>query len=108
MPHEHDKTSTITAALPAAGLVVNTVCDGATNSMRLRAYITDTLAPAFKASDTVILDNLNAYKVKSVREAIGAVAARLTFSASTTSPEAQLSYSNAAKRLISMRMPDAS
>lgn len=108
MPHEHDRTDNITAALPATGLIVNTVCDGATNSMRFRAYTTDTLAPVLKAGNTVILDNLNAYKVKSVREAIRAVAARLTFSASTAGPEAQLSLSNAAKRLISTRVPDAS
>lgn len=63
VPHGHDKTTTITAALRVTGLIAKTVFDGATNGMRFRAYVTDTLAPVLKAGDTVILDNLKAHKV---------------------------------------------
>ncbi|CAA2145155.1 hypothetical protein MBLL_04277 [Methylobacterium bullatum] len=43
LPHGHYKTTTITAALRATGLIARTVFDGATNGMRFRAYVTDTL-----------------------------------------------------------------
>lgn len=79
MPHGHYKTTTITAALRATGLIARTAFDGATNGMRFRAYVTDTLAPVLKPGDTVILDNLNAHKVFGVREAIEAVGARVLY-----------------------------
>ncbi|WP_156467839.1 MULTISPECIES: IS630 family transposase [unclassified Methylobacterium] len=79
VPHGHYKTTTITAALRATGLIARTVFDGATNGMRFRAYVTDTLAPVLKPGDTVILDNLNAHKVAGVREAIEAVGARVLY-----------------------------
>lgn len=79
VPHGHYKTTTITAALRATGLFARTVFDGATNGVRFRAYVTDTLAPVLKPGDTVILDNLNAHKVAGVREAIEAVGARVLY-----------------------------
>ena len=79
VPHGHYKTTTITAALRATGLIARTVFDGATNGMRFRAYVTDTLAPVLKPGDTVILDNLNAHKVAGVREAIEAVGAQMLY-----------------------------
>lgn len=79
VPHGHYKTTTITAALRATGLIARSVFDGATNGMRFRAYVTDTLAPVLRAGDTVILDNLNAHKVAGVREAIEAVGARVLY-----------------------------
>ena len=79
VPHGHYKTTTITAALRATGLIAQTVFDGATNGRRFRAYVTDILAPALRSGDTVILDNLNAHKVAGVREAIEAAGARLLY-----------------------------
>ncbi|KQP90767.1 DDE endonuclease [Methylobacterium sp. Leaf117] len=79
VPHGHYKTTTITAALRATGLIARTVFDGATNGMRFRAYVTDTLAPVLKPGDTVILDNLNVHKVAGVREAIEAAGARIIY-----------------------------
>ena len=79
VPHGHYKTTTITAALRATGLIARTVFDGATNGMRFRAYVTDILAPVLRPGDTVILDNLNAHKVAGVREAIEAVGARVLY-----------------------------
>jgi transposase len=60
-------------------LIARTVFDGATNGLRFRAYVTDTLAPVLKPGDTVILGNLNAHKVAGVREAIEAVGARVLY-----------------------------
>ena len=79
VPHRHYKTTIITAALRATGLITNTVFDGATNGMCFRAYVTDTLAPMLRPGDTVILDNLNAHKVAGVRETIEAVGARVLY-----------------------------
>ncbi|MCJ2079830.1 IS630 family transposase [Methylobacterium sp. J-090] len=79
VPHGHYKTTTITAALRATGLIAWSVFDGATNGLRFRAYVTDILAPVLKPGDTVILDNLNAHKVAGVREAIETVGARVLY-----------------------------
>ena len=80
MPHGHYyTTTTITAALPATELIARSVFDEATNGMRFRAYVTDTLAPVLRPGDTVILDNLNAHKVAGVREAIETVGARVLY-----------------------------
>ena len=38
VPHGHDKTTTVTAALRTSGLVATTLFDGATNGERFRAY----------------------------------------------------------------------
>ena len=53
--------------------------DGATNGVRFRTYVADTLAPALKPGDTVILDNLPTHKVAGVRDAIERVGARLLY-----------------------------
>jgi transposase len=79
VPHGHSKTTTITAALRTTGLIARSDFDGATNGRRLRASVTDTLAPVLKPGDTVILDTLNAHKVAGVREAIEAVGARVLY-----------------------------
>ena len=78
-PHEHYKTTTVTAALRTSGLVATTLFDGATNGRRFLAYVADTLVPVLKRGDTVILDNLNVHKVAGVREAIEAAGARLLY-----------------------------
>ncbi|SFM99339.1 Transposase [Methylobacterium pseudosasicola] len=75
----HYKTTTVTAALRTSGLVATALFDGATNGARFGAYVTDTLVPVLKPSDTVILVNLQSHKVIGVREAIEAVGARLLY-----------------------------
>jgi DDE superfamily endonuclease len=57
VPHGHYKTTTITAALLTTGLIARSVFDGATNGMRFRAFVTDTLAPVLRSGNTVILDH---------------------------------------------------
>ena len=79
VPHGHDKTTTVTAALRATGLAATALFDGATNGTRFRAYVRDTLVPVLKRGDTVILDTLPAHKVAGVREAIEAAGAQLLY-----------------------------
>ena len=79
VPHGHDKTTTVTAALRATGWAATALLDGATNGTRFRAYVRDTLVPVLKRGDTVILDNLPAPKVAGVREAIEAAGAQLLY-----------------------------
>ena len=76
-PHEHHKTTTVTAALRSTGLVATTLFDGATNGERFRGYVADTLLPVLNPGDTVFLDNLQAHKVAGVCEAIEVAGARL-------------------------------
>lgn len=78
-PYGHYKTTIITAALRATGLIARSIFDGATNGLRFRAYVTDTLAPVLRPGYTVILDNLNAHKVAGVHEAIEAVGAQVLY-----------------------------
>ena len=79
VPHGHHKTTTVTAALRASGLVATALCDGATNGARFLAYVSDVLVPVLQRGDTVILDNLPAHKVKGVQAAIEAAGARLLY-----------------------------
>lgn len=79
VPHGHWKTTTVTAALRTSGVVAAALFDGATNGVRFRAYVTDTLVPVLKRGDTVILDNLGAHKVAGVREAIQAAGAKVLY-----------------------------
>ena len=79
VPLGRRKTTTVTAALRTTGLLATTLFEGATNGERFRGYVADTLVPALKPGDTVVLDNLRVHKVSGVREAIEAAGARLLF-----------------------------
>jgi transposase len=79
VPHGHYKTTTVTAALRASGLVATAMFDGATNGPRFRTYVKETLVPTLRPGDTVILDNLASHKVAGVREAVEAAGARLLY-----------------------------
>lgn len=79
VPHGHYKTTTVTAALRASGPFAINLMDGATDGARFRAYVTDTLIPALKPGDTVVMDNLSAHKVKGVREAFQTAGMRLLY-----------------------------
>jgi transposase len=79
VPQGHYKTTTVTAALRTTGLCATALFDGPTNGTRFRGYVAETLIPALRPGDTVILDNLGAHKVAGVREAIEAAGARLLY-----------------------------
>ena len=79
VPHGHYKTTTVTAALRASGPFAVELMDGATNGARFLSYVTDTLGPALKPGDTVVMDNLAAHKVAGVRQTIEAAGAHLLY-----------------------------
>lgn len=79
VPQGHYTTTTVTAALRTTGLCATALFDGPTNGARFRGCGAETLIPALRPGDTVILDNLQAHKVSGVREAIEAAGARLLY-----------------------------
>ena len=79
VPLGHYKTTTVTAAVRTTGLIATALFDGATNGLRFRAYVADTLVPGLRPGDTVVLDNLRAHKVSGIREAIEGAGARLLY-----------------------------
>ena len=79
VPHGHDNTTPVTAALRTSGLCATALFDRATNGQRFRSYLTNTLVPTLRPGDTVILDNLGAHTAAGVRAAIKAAGARLLY-----------------------------
>jgi len=53
--------------------------NGPTNGRRFRSYVTETLIPVLQPGDIVVMDNLPAYKVAGVQDAIEAAGARLLY-----------------------------
>ena len=79
VPLGHRQTTTVTAALRTTGLLATTLFEGATNRERFLGYVAQTLVPALRPGDTVVLDNLCVHKVEGIRETIEAAGARLLF-----------------------------
>ena len=79
VPLGHRRTTTLTAALRTTGLLATTLFEGATNRERFMGYIQNTLVPAIKPGDIVVMDNLPVHKVAGVREAVEAAGARLLY-----------------------------
>ncbi len=79
VPHGHWKTLTLVAALRREGIIAPCVFDGPINGRSFLAYVRDTLVPALRPGDIVVLDNLGSHKGSKVREAIQAAGARLIF-----------------------------
>jgi transposase len=79
VPHGHWKTSTFVAGLRQDGLIAPLVLDGAMTGELFLAYVEQSLAPALRAGDVVIMDNLPAHKVAGVRDAIERAGARLLY-----------------------------
>ncbi len=67
VPCGHDKTTPVTAALRTSGLTATAVFEGAANGRRFLDQVTDTLVPALRPGDTVILDNLQAIAAAGAR-----------------------------------------
>lgn len=79
VPFGHWKTITVTAGLRASGVTAIALLDGAMTGARFRSDVEETLVPALKPGDTVVLDNLPAHKVSGIRERIEAAGARLLY-----------------------------
>ena len=78
-PFGHWYTSTFIAALRVDGIEAPAVIDGPVNGLIFQAYVEQVLAPALKAGDIVIMDNLSSHKRQGVRTAIEARGAELRF-----------------------------
>lgn len=78
-PHGHWKTTTLIAALGAAGMRCSTVVDGAVNGDVFEAFIEQVLGPQLKEGDVVAMDNLSSHKRERVRELIEARGAALRY-----------------------------
>lgn len=57
VPFGYWKTITVTAGLCASGLTATALFDGPMIGARFRGYVEETLAPALKRGDTVMLDD---------------------------------------------------
>lgn len=79
IPHGHWKTTTFTGALRLTGMTAPFVLDGPMNGAAFLAYVEQLLVPTLKPGDVVIMDNLPAHKLLTVREAIERAGARLEF-----------------------------
>jgi transposase len=79
VPFGHWQTTTFTAGLHAGGLTAPFILDGPMDGVAFLAYLRQVLAPALKAGDIVIMDNLPAHKVTGVREAIEEAGACLVY-----------------------------
>lgn len=79
VPHGHWNTSTLVMGLTLSGVIAPYVMDGAMNGRTFLAYVQQMLAPALKAGDILVLDNVAFHKVAGVREAIEARGARVLY-----------------------------
>lgn len=79
IPHGHWKTLTFVGALTPSGGVAPMLHDGPMDGECFLAWVEQVLVPTLRESDDVVMDNLSAHKVKSVREAIEAAGARLLY-----------------------------
>jgi transposase len=79
VPHGHWKTTTFTGALRLNGMTAPMVLDGPMNGAAFHAYVEQVLAPTLARGDVVVMDNLPAHKLASIREIIEAAGARLLY-----------------------------
>jgi transposase len=81
VPHGHWETTTMVSAIRADGVIeeATLVLDGPMNGATFRGYVERMLAPALRADDIVLMDNLAAHKVSGVVEAIEAHDAELWY-----------------------------
>lgn len=78
-PAGHRHTTTLVCALSTDGLLAPLVLDGAINGPAFVAWVEQFLAPALRAGDTVVMDNLSSHKVAGVKPAIEAAGAALRY-----------------------------
>jgi len=79
VPWGHWKTSTMISAVRLTGPFASAVFDCPTDRDVFTAYVQQVLAPALRAGDVVVMDNLAAHKVAGIEQAIEAVGARVIY-----------------------------
>src|SRR3546814_18667555 len=72
VPHGHWKTTTFVGGLSLSGFVAPMLLDAPMDGECFLAWVEQMLAPALRAGDIVIMDNLSAHKVDGVQQAIEA------------------------------------
>jgi transposase len=70
VPRNHGKNTTLLASIDLGGMGETMAVEGATDRGVFEAYIEHALAPALRAGQVVIMDNLPAHKPARVRELI--------------------------------------
>lgn len=80
-PQGHWHTTTLLSAIRTTGVMkeASLVFDGPTDAIVFRSYVEQCLAPALRASDIVVMDNLSSHKVAGVEEAIDRVGASVWY-----------------------------
>jgi transposase len=79
VPHGHWKVLTMIAAMGIRGVRTAVTVDAATDGEIFLRFVTEALVPVLRRGDVVVLDNLQAHKVKGVREAVESAGARLLY-----------------------------
>lgn len=79
VPHGHWKTLTLIAALRPGGLAAAATVDAPADADVFRAFVRESLAPALRPGDVVVMDNLASHKAAGVREAIEAAGAQVRY-----------------------------
>ena len=79
VPHGHWRVLTMIAAMTVRGVLTAVTVDAATDGQIFLHFVTEALVPTLRPGDVVVLDNLQAHKVKGVREAVEAAGATLLY-----------------------------
>jgi len=78
-PQGHWRMTTMVAAIRLAGLSAALLFEGATDAEAFATFIEQVLAPALRAGDVVVMDNLTSHKAERARRAIEAAGAYVLF-----------------------------
>ena len=78
-PVNRPSVTTVEAAMGPGGPVAARTWAGGTTRERFLAYVRDALAPALRAGDVVVMDNLSAHRAQGVREAVEARGAKVVY-----------------------------
>ena len=79
VPHGHDKSVTLRAAVRRDGVGACLAFDGATNAAVFEADVEQVLVPTLRPGDIVVMDNLSAHKAEAVAELIGGAEAEVRY-----------------------------
>jgi transposase len=79
VPHGHWKLLTILAAISVGGVVCAAAIDASTDADVFCAFIRESLLPALKPRQVVVMDNLPAHRVVAVRRLIESAQCRLVY-----------------------------
>ena len=79
VPGGHWKMLTILGALSLTGMLASMTVEAATDGDILLDFLDAFLCPKLKASDVLVMDNLNVHKVEGVQTRVEAVGARLLY-----------------------------